>query len=122
MKISAAESRLLDALWRLGPSDPAALVADLADSEGWTDPTVRTLLRRLIEKKAVAKKKEGQRAIYRALVKQTDVARAESETLIDRFYDGRISPLVMQFARHRKLDKQDLEELKRLVAELDNDR
>jgi predicted transcriptional regulator len=122
MKISAAESRILDVLWRLGPSDAVEILNALADSEGWSDPTIRTLLRRLIVKKAVVKKKEGKRPVYRALVKQADIAKAESVTLIDRFYDGRISPLVLQFARHRKLDKQDLAELKRLVAELDNDK
>jgi BlaI family transcriptional regulator, penicillinase repressor len=121
MKISAAESRVLDVLWRLGPIDSVEATAALAESEGWTDPTVRTLLRRLISKKAVAKKKEGRRFVYRALIGREDYAHSQSETLIDRFFGGKLSPLVLQFSERGKLDKEDLEELKRLIAELDDD-
>lgn len=118
MKISAAESKVLDVLWRQGPSDTGETAAAL-EAEGWGEETVRTLLRRLIAKKAVAKTKDGKRAIFRALVEQADVAQTESETLVDRFFEGRLSPLVLQFSQRRKLEKDDLEELKRLIATIE---
>lgn len=120
MKISAAESRVLDVLWKLGAVDVTEATAALAQSEGWSDETVRTLLRRLIAKKAVARRKDGRRSVYRAIIERADCAQAESESLIDRFFDGQVSPLVLQFAQHRKLRKEDLEALKRLIAELDD--
>jgi predicted transcriptional regulator len=120
MKISAAESRVLDVLWRLGPVDAGEATAALAESEAWEEATVRTLLRRLIAKKAVAKRKDGRRSVYGPLIARADYAQAESETLIDRFFDGRVSPLVLQFAQRRKLGREDIEELKRLLAELDD--
>lgn len=120
MKVSPAESRVLEALWRLGPADTGEVTAALSDSEGWGEATVRTLLRRLIAKKAVAKSKDGRRTLYRPRIAQADYARAQSETLIDRFYEGRVSPLVLQFARQGKLTQADLEDLKRLIAELDD--
>jgi BlaI family penicillinase repressor len=119
MKISPAEGKVLDALWRLGPSDAAQLTAALAD-EDWGEATVRTLLRRLSAKKAVAKSRDGRRAVHRALIKQADYAQTASENLVDRFFDGKISPLVLQFAQRRKLTKDDLEDLKRLIAELED--
>lgn len=122
MKISAAEGRVLDVLWRLGPVDAVETISALAEGgEAWGDATVRTLLRRLVAKKAVVKEKKGSRPVFRAVIARTDVAQAESETLIDRFFEGRVSPLVLQFARSRKLDPADLAELKRLVAELEDE-
>src|SRR4051812_16115858 len=114
MKITAAENKVLDALWRLGPADASEATAALADSEAWGEATVRTLLRRLIAKKAVAKVKDGRRVLYKPLIERADFAHSESETLIDRFFEGRLSPLVLQFSERRKLEKDDLEELKRL--------
>ena len=121
MKISAAESRVLDVLWKSGALDVMDATAALSASEGWSDETVRTLLRRLIAKKAVEKVKDGRRTLYRAIVDRAAYAQAESETLVDRFFEGRLSPLVVQFAQHRKLTKDDVETLKRLIAELEDD-
>ena len=103
MKISAAETRVLEALWRAGPLDAVEATAALAETEGWGEPTVRTLLTRLVAKKAVARAKEGRRSVYRALLQQADYAAGQSETLVDRYFGGRISPLVLQFAERRRL-------------------
>jgi len=120
MKISFAESRVMEALWRLGALDAVEATAALAEAEGWGEPTVRTLLTRLVAKKAVGRTKEGRRSVYRPLIQQADFAGEASETLVDRFFGGRISPLVLQFAERRKLSKADIDELKRLIAELDD--
>ena len=59
MKITTAESLIMDILWRA--EQPLAiedLQAGLADA-AWTDATIRTLLTRLVRKKAVAAAKES---------------------------------------------------------------
>jgi predicted transcriptional regulator len=43
----------------------------------------------------------------------------ESAGLIDRLFDGRVAPLVSHFSQTRKLSPEDVAELKRLIAELD---
>ena len=122
MKISPAEGKVLDILWERGPVDAVQVVAALAESEGWGDPTVRTLLRRLIAKKAVAKEKAHGRPLYRALVARADVAQAESEALIGRFFEGRLSPLVMQFSERGQLTEDDVAVLRRLIEDIDHGR
>ena len=120
MKITPAEGRVLDILWRVASMDAVELTAALAETEGWGEPTVRTLLRRLEAKKAVARTKDGRRSVYRPLIAREAYAQAETESLVDRFFGGKLSPLVVQFAEHRKLTPEDLADLKRLIAELDD--
>ena len=45
----------------------------------------------------------------------------ESRGLLDRLFDGRIAPLVSHFSKTNQLSPEDIAELKRLIAELDND-
>ena len=54
MKISPAESRVLDVLWRHeGPLASEEVSQALADDQEWAHATVRSLLNRLVKKKAV---------------------------------------------------------------------
>lgn len=88
---------------------------------GWAEPTLKTLLSRLLKKNAVSAEKDGRRYLYRPLVVRADYVEAESQGLLDRLFDGRLAPLVSHFSDRQKLTPQDIADLKRLIAELDND-
>lgn len=122
MKISQAESVVMDVLWRSSPLSAEDVVAELSQAQGWEAATVRTLLGRLVKKKALATKKDGRRFLYRPRIKRDDFVDAESQNLIDRFFDGRLGPLVTHFSERRKLTAKDVADLKRLIKEFEDDR
>ncbi|HZQ61750.1 MAG TPA: BlaI/MecI/CopY family transcriptional regulator [Casimicrobiaceae bacterium] len=122
MAISEAESVVMDVLWRKHPLSAEDVVAALAGSTDWQEPTVKTLLNRLLKKKAVAAERDGRRYLYRPLLAREDYVHAESKSLLDRLFDGRLAPLVAHFSEREKLSRKDIAELKRLIAEIDNDR
>ena len=119
MKITAAESQIMEALWR---AEAPLAVEDLQRElrEDWADGTVRAFLNRLLRKKAVAATKDGKRSLYRPLLARADYVHTESKGLIDRLFDGRLAPLVTHFSERHKLSARDIAELKRLVSELDD--
>jgi BlaI family penicillinase repressor len=121
MAISDAESVVMDVLWRKAPQSADEVVAALAASTDWREPTIKTLLNRLLKKGVVAAEREGKRYLYRPLVKRADYVHSESKSLLDRLFDGRVAPLVAHFSEQRKLSKKDLAELKRLIEDLDHD-
>ncbi len=121
MSISEAESVVMDVLWRNSPQSADEVVAALARSTDWQEPTIKTLLNRLLKKGVVAAERDGKRYLYRPLIKRVDYVHSESKTLLDRLFDGRVAPLVAHFSERRKLSKKDLAELKRLIEELDHD-
>ena len=120
MSVSAAESVIMEALWKRSPLTAEEIAAEVADDHGWTEATVRTLVNRLLKKKAIAAKKDGRRYLYRPVMKRTDYVQEESQGLLDRLFDGRLAPLVTHFSQRKKLSAQDIAELKRLVSELDD--
>ena len=57
MKISDAEREIMEALWKGKPMTPEEIVDAVGEKNGWAPGTVRTLVHRLLTKKAIAGKK-----------------------------------------------------------------
>jgi BlaI family penicillinase repressor len=121
MHISEAESVVMQALWTQGPLTADQVIAEVAAGQGWQEPTVKTLLNRLLTKGAVSATREGRRYVYAAELSHADWLGQESQSLLDRLFGGRVAPLVAHFSDRRKLSKKDLAELKKLVRELDDE-
>lgn len=122
MPISDAESVVMDVLWRAStPMSAEDVVAALADTTDWQEPTIKTLLNRLLGKRAISAVREGKRYLYSARLKREDYVHIESKSLLDRLFGGRVAPLVAHFSEAGRLSKKDVAELKRLVEELDDD-
>jgi predicted transcriptional regulator len=120
-KISGAESQIMEALWDRGPLTAEELVQSVGPAQGWGEATVKTLINRLLKKKALASERVGGRALYRPLVSREDYVTGESQGLLDRLFGGQVAPLVAHYARHRALSADEVERLKKLIAEFEPD-
>ncbi|HVV34589.1 MAG TPA: BlaI/MecI/CopY family transcriptional regulator [Vitreimonas sp.] len=120
MRISDAESLVMEALWRESPLTAEDIAAAVGPEQNWSDKTVKTLLNRLLTKKAIAAARDGRRYLYSPIVARADYVQDESRGLIDRLFDGKLAPLVSHFAETNQLTPDDIAELKRLIGELDD--
>lgn len=120
MHITTAESQVMEALWRQGPLTADDLVAEVGAAQSWGAATVKTLINRLLKKKAIVSERVDGRHRYRALAQRADYVQAESQGLLDRLFDGQLAPLIAHFAQHRSLKPDELARLKRLISELDD--
>lgn len=126
MQISEAESAVMDVLWRAAAANGQPLAAEdvvaaLAQSRQWQEPTIKTLLNRLLKKGAIKATKDGRRYLYAPVLKQQDWMLGESQGLLERLFDGRVAPLVAHFSQHRKLTPKDIAELRQLLDALEDD-
>ena len=110
----------MQSLWDKSPMCAEDVVAVLSDQQDWQEATVKTLLNRLLKKGAIRAEKDGRRFLYSPVLKREQWINTESKGFLDRMFDGKIAPLVAHFSQQKKLSKQDLDELKRLVEELSN--
>jgi predicted transcriptional regulator len=122
MRISSAESLIMEALWVRSPLTAEQVAAEVSSDQGWTPATVKSLINRLLTKGAIAAEAQGRRYLYRPLIARQDYVHAESRGLIDRLFDGRLAPLVAHFSQRETLSPEDVAELKRLIAEIDDGR
>lgn len=122
MRISEAEAKVMDVLWRRHPLGADAVIESLLRTSDWQEPTIKTLLNRLLRKGAIRAEREGRRFLYAPVLRREDYLLHESQGLLDRLFDGRVAPLVAHFSERRKLTRKDLAELRKLIEGLDDAR
>jgi predicted transcriptional regulator len=121
MNITQAESRIMDALWSRQPLTVDEIMAQVAEPQGWGEATVKTLINRLLKRKAIRSDRIDGRARYAPIIQRADYVQAESQGLLNRLFDGQLTPLVAHFAQHRALSNDEIKQLKTLIEGLEND-
>jgi predicted transcriptional regulator len=119
IQISAAESQVMEALWRKAPLTPEDIIAATAKANDWGPGTVRTLITRLLRKGALAGARQEGSYFYRPLISRADYIGSESQLLLDRLFGGQVAPLVAHFVTEQKLTPADIRKLKKLIAKLE---
>jgi BlaI family penicillinase repressor len=122
MGVTQSESRIMEALWAKGPMSADEIEAEVAEPQGWGGATVRTLIHRLLKRQAIRSERAGGRVRYQPVLLRADYLHEESQSLLDRLFDGRLAPLVAHFASHRTLSPDEIKQLRALLEELDDDR
>ena len=114
-RISETEWEIMKVCWEKFPVTAQEIIDALSISDDWHPKTVKTLLNRLVKKRALGFKKQGRAYQYEPLVAEKDCVAAESESFLDRVFGGSLHPLLAHFVGTRKLSPVEISELKRLL-------
>ena len=117
-RISEAEHAVMEALWEKSPLTAADVCEKVCEQRGWSMPTVKTLLSRLVAKGAAGTEPEGRRFLYTPLLERADYVGGESRRLVDRLFGGRAAPLFAHLAESEALSDDDIAEIERLLREM----
>ena len=121
MPVSDAEAQVMQVLWERSPRSADEVVAALAASTDWAEPTVKTLLNRLLNKGAIEATRDGRRYLYSPVLAREAWVAQQSEGLLERLFGGRVAPLVAHFSERGRLSEADVTELRKLLGEIDDD-
>lgn len=116
-KISEAEWRVMKLLWEKSPRTANEIVDALAGNVDWNAQTIRTLINRLVQKGAIAFKKDGRAYLYHAHVKEREVQHAETRSFVSRVFNGAMKPMIAAFLLETELSEAEIDELERLLKE-----
>jgi Predicted transcriptional regulator len=81
-------------VWRKPHCGAQDIIGALANSTDWSPGTIKTLLNRLVRKKALGFAREGKVYRYFARVTEEECRAAEAETFLDRVFNGALTPMV----------------------------
>ncbi len=117
-KISAAEWEVMKVIWREAPCTAQTVIDKLSGPQEWGAATIKTLLTRLVRKKALRFEKEGRAYVYSPTVSEAESRSSEADSFIDRVFGGALSPFLSHFASSgRRLTAEDLAELEKIVKQ-----
>ena len=116
-KISEAEWVVMEVVWKRHPITALEVVQQLTSHKQWQDQTIRTMLRRLIRKKALTYKAEGKIYYYEPAVSREQCVKVESRSFLERVFGGGAQPLLVQLVQEAKLSSAEIAELKKIPRE-----
>lgn len=112
--VSDYELELMKAIWGKGGTALYAEIVEALSSKGmeWTKNTIITLLSRLMDKGLLKANKIGHRNRYSAIVSEEEYQTAQTETFLNKIYEGNAKGLVAALIQKELLTAADYEELK----------
>ena len=117
-KISDSEWRVMRVVWDKKEPQPAYdIIQELSAGRKWQPKTIKTLLNRLVKKRALGFKKYKNLYLYYPLVTESACLKSESESFLERCFGGALTPMLTHFVETRKLSPADIRELKRILEE-----
>ena len=115
-KISDTEWEIMRVVWGHHPISAAEIVDRLmAADSSWHPKTARTLLARLVEKKALDYESHGRSYLYTPRVAEAECVAAASGSFVERVFGGALKPMLAHFIEQRRLTPEELEELRALL-------
>jgi len=113
--LTPLELRIMQVLWRDGPSNVQAVQQALTpDDLAYT--TVQTMLNVLHRKGRVRRRMQGRAFEYSAVVSREAILRQAVRDLVDRMFGGSPEELVMNLIKTRQLDAERIAELTRALV------
>ena len=116
-RISDAEWLVMESLWDRHPATAQEVAGDVGPTNGWSEPTVKTMLARLVKKGALAFRRDGKRYLYSPAVDRADCVRSAARSLAERLFGGRSSPMLEFLVREAPLSADEIDELQQLLDE-----
>ena len=113
--ISEAEYQVMKLIWDKASVSTKEVTEILTVESSWKPKTIQTLLSRLVKKGAIGYKKEGRVFVYTPLIKEEDYVEQESSSFLNKFYDGALNSMVVNFLEQDKLTENDINELKKIL-------
>jgi predicted transcriptional regulator len=115
--LTEAELRLMDVLWKRGPSTVAEVAGALPDRPALAYSSVLTILRILEQKGYVRHSKEGRAFIYDPVVGREEARRSAVDHLVSRFFENSPELLVLNVLGSEQIGPEELRRLRKLLEE-----
>ncbi len=116
MKLFDSERKVMEVIWREGEISAGQVVKILKEETGWNRNTTYTVIKKCVDKGAVKREEPG--FICRPLISRQEVQDFETEELIDKMFDGSKEKFFAAFLDGKKLSKQEVDSLKKLIDDL----
>lgn len=113
--LSNSEWEIMNVLWETSDMTISQIVTKLNEKRFWDKHVVITMLNRMEKKGTVSYKRNGRAKEYFSVISQKDTVLQESQQFLDRVFAGSLSLMVNSFLSNKKVEKEELDELYRIV-------
>ncbi|WP_270450021.1 CopY/TcrY family copper transport repressor [Lactobacillus crispatus] len=113
--ISDSEWEIMRIIWTIEPVSSTKIIQELQAKKDWSESTIKTLLRRLVNKNLLNTTKEGRHFVYSAKVNQAQVMTEAAQELLDRMCNMHKGEVILQLLADSPISKSDLAKMKQVI-------
>ena len=107
-----AEFQIMQIIWdNPSPITSAQVDMHLRESKSWHVSTVKTLLRRLVERGFLSTEKNGKELLYTHLVSKDEYLQAETAIFMEKFHKKSLRGLMRAMYAGKKPSDEDIAEI-----------
>ena len=118
LKLFDSERKVMEVLWEAdAPVTAKEIAARLSGTVGWNKNTTYTVIKKCVEKGAI-ERRELNFQCY-ALICREEAQTAAAEELVEKVFDGSASLLFASLLNGKKLSREEIQRLRKLVDELE---
>ncbi len=110
-QISEAEYEIMKILWSEYPLSTNEVCEQAQKTHRWNQKTIHTLLSRLTAKHVISYEQRGRMYYYFPVISQKKYLDQENHLFLNRFYDGKVAPMLSSLLTDTELSDSDLEHL-----------
>jgi BlaI family penicillinase repressor len=116
--ISEAEYQVMKIIWAAdAPISTNEVIEKLEQVTAWKPKTIGTLLSRLVKKEALKYEKNSRVFVYTPLIQESEILEMESDSFLNRFYDGALDSMIVTLLERDKLSEDDMNRLKHILEQ-----
>ena len=115
-QISEAEFEVMKIVWKYAPISTNEITDRLVKTTTWSPKTIQTLIKRLVTKGALSYEKQSRVFVYTPLVGEAEYITQQSNTFLDRFYNGNITAMLSSYLDNDRLSESEIDELYSLIS------
>jgi BlaI family penicillinase repressor len=116
-QISESEFEVMKIIWKYAPISTNEITEKLLQTTSWSPKTIQTLIKRLVNKGAVTYEKQSRMFVYTPAIKENEYIGQESNSFLNRYYDGNITTMLSAYIENDKLSESELDSLRTLLSQ-----
>lgn len=117
--LQPSERILMERLWDSAPQTSTMLINSLKENPGWSKSTVNTMIKRMTEKNLIRFEEGGKAKQYYPAVERENVNFAETDSFIQRVFNGSVSMMMSTLLKEKKLSSDEIDELHKILDDME---
>jgi BlaI family penicillinase repressor len=116
--LTEQELEIMKVIWERPSSTVRDVYEALHERKAVAYTTVMTMMNILESKGHLVKRPEGRAYVYAPAQARTQVISSMVQEFLDRVFNGAAQPLLLNLVQDRKLSKDDLDEISRVIEKI----
>ena len=113
--LSRAEWKVMKVVWELRKAMAREVYTIAGRQHSWTPATVKTILKRLVDKGYVTTTPVGNGFVYRPALPALSTLKSAADALMTNAVEGATGPLLAHMVERSSLSEDDLDSLRKLI-------